>query len=184
MRLEGRERTLIVKSGASFDDIIDHSSNVEIGLPETYAPMKTTLTKVLVPQAVEEGQPLKVVKSVIPLLLLARLEESRLRFDEHDENSRVFTVLGSVGQLENANRLLRDVLPEGVGRLEHGTKLSYEDIMHFDNHLNGETRKFLVDRQCGSALLAPALVVDGVVYHSKLTRQGMLKSVRSQASNS
>lgn len=167
MSFEGRERTLTVRSGPSFDANIDHSSEVVLGLPEKYPPIKTTLTKVEVPGPVEEGEPLKIVKSVIPILLLGRLEGTRLRLDEHDKGSRVFTVLGSENQLANANALLTSVLPEGVDRLEHGTKLSYEDIKSFDQKLNGELRKTLEDKQCGSALLAPALVVEGVVFHSE-----------------
>lgn len=165
--MPGRQRVLEVKTGISFKNKPDDDPDVSIGIARLYPSLKFTLAKVKVHrETVREGEYVEVKKTVIPLLLVGRLEESRLRLDEHD-GEKVFTILGSKAQLENCNALLAHVLPKGVKSLEHGLRIAYEDLQRFDSQLNGEDRAFLKDRGCEAALPDPALNVEGVVFASK-----------------
>lgn len=162
-------KKLKVSSGLSLSNERTDEPEIFIGLAEEYDCIKCTLSKVSVHRSsVVEGKWERVEKTVPPLLVLARLEPTRLRFDQHKPHEKVFVVLGSEAQLQNANKTLGNVLADrGLGSLTHGTKVSYEDIVAFDKEVNDGVRRALDVMNCERALPAPALHVEGVYFKSE-----------------
>ena len=160
------QRVLRLTSGISFSGDAEDEPEVIIGLPAEYPPLKFHLDKVLVMRhLVQDGEPGEVIKDPVPIVLFGRLDASSKRLDE--EEGDIFVVLGTVQQLALANELLQGALPFGVGALEYRMRVSFQDILRFDEHLNREERAFLAEHGCEAALQTPAVFVDGDVFSSE-----------------
>jgi hypothetical protein len=95
-----------------------------------------------------------------PIIGLARFT-SKSRLDERLEE-KLFFVVGDEDQLATANKQIAPLLDGKDFR--HGDKLSYSQLLAFDEHLNGQERARNAAIADALDLLAPAIGIDAVYF--------------------
>ena len=137
---------------------------IAIALPAKWPGMQMSLNQVRLS---------KDRRDTTPMIGLARAPSTR-RLNEEPE-AQQFIVIGNEDQLATGNQLLSPVL--GGRQLKHGDRLSYSQLLAFDERLNGQMRAANAAFADALDLLAPAIEIDAA--HFKC----MIRSIISKPSS-
>jgi hypothetical protein len=119
---------------------------IKIGLPQRWPRMQMTLNQITLS---------KKGRHTVPIIGLARANKKK-RLDKEPEALQ-FIMVGDEDQLATENKLLASVLPK---ELKHGNRLSYSQLVAFDQELNGQMRSDNAAFADAVDMLAPAIEID------------------------